>query len=142
MYSTLSSIAIGVAIGLVFGFLLTHFCLAIRRDKRERLKVDLEKAQVTNSTQKRRLEGLERDKATNLEALSERSATIRRQEDRLRHMALLQTDVDRLRNEAATHQNTMERAERLENSNRDIRANRDSLLQSQSEARAAITRLR
>jgi chromosome segregation ATPase len=138
MFSTLSSIGIGVVIGLVLGFLLTHLWITLRSDMTATLRNDIEQARVTTSTQKRKLEALEANMATNLVTLTERAEIIRRQEERLRNMDSLQTEVNHLRTETAMQQRTVER---LENFNRDITVERDYFHQNHAEARATVTRL-
>src|SRR5438045_2020383 len=119
MFSTLSSIGIGAVIGLVLGFLFTHIWITLRSgpsDMTATLRNDIEQAHVATSTQKRRLEALEANMATNLATLTEQAEIIRRQEERLRNMDSLQTEVNHLRTETVMQQRTVER---LENSNRD-----------------------
>ena len=102
------------------------------------LRNDIEQAHVTTSTQKRRLEALEANMATNLVTLTERAEIIRRQEERLRNMDSLQTEVNHLRTETAMQQRTVER---FENFNRDSTVERDRLHQNHAEARVTVTRL-
>ena len=106
MISTYGYMGVGVLTGFIIGCVVVG-AIALAIDNK------LQKARETNSSQKKRLEGLKTEKARNIATLSYQVEKIRLQEIQIRNIEPLERDVHRLRAEAAEQE---KRVEQLQNS--------------------------